>query len=97
MQQERERQPPDFDRFPALRLAFEVARHKGSTLGAVLNAANEVAVAAFLEGRLPFLGIADVVAHALAAVEGAVARDLDELIAADEAARRQVEEALKVA
>ncbi|MGZ8795510.1 MAG: 1-deoxy-D-xylulose-5-phosphate reductoisomerase, partial [Gaiellaceae bacterium] len=61
------------------------------------NAANEEAVAAFLEGRLPFLRIADVVADALAAADGSAARDLDELVAADEAARRHVEEALSVA
>jgi 1-deoxy-D-xylulose-5-phosphate reductoisomerase len=62
-----------------------------------LNAANEVAVAAFLEGRLPFLGIADVVAEALAAADGSAARDLDELVAADAASRAQAGEALKVA
>jgi 1-deoxy-D-xylulose 5-phosphate reductoisomerase len=56
-----------------------------------------VAVAAFLEGRLPFLGIADVVADALASADGSAARDLDELVAADEAARRQVEDGLRVA
>ena len=64
---------------------------------AVLNAANEVAVAAFLQGRLPFLGIAEVVADALAAADGSAARDLDDLVAADEEARRHVEETLKVA
>ena len=56
-----------------------------------------MAVAAFLEGRLPFLGIADVVADTLAAADGSAARDLDELVAADAAARRHVDEALKVA
>jgi 1-deoxy-D-xylulose-5-phosphate reductoisomerase len=45
--------PPDFDRFGALRLGLEVAR-SGGTAGAVLNGANEAAVAAFLEGRLKF-------------------------------------------
>jgi 1-deoxy-D-xylulose-5-phosphate reductoisomerase len=63
----------------------------------VFNAANEVAVAAFLDGRLPFLAIADVVADALAEADGTPARDLDELVAADEAARRSAEGALKVA
>ena len=57
----------------------------------MFNAANEVAVAAFLDGRLPFLAIADVVADALAEADGAPARDLDELVAADEAARRSAE------
>jgi 1-deoxy-D-xylulose-5-phosphate reductoisomerase len=63
----------------------------------MFNAANEVAVAAFLAGRLPFLGIAEVVADALDASDGASARDLDDLVAADAAARRHAEEALKVA
>jgi 1-deoxy-D-xylulose-5-phosphate reductoisomerase len=45
--------PPDFERFPALRLGLEVAA-QGGTAGAVLNAANEVAVEAFLQEKLPF-------------------------------------------
>jgi 1-deoxy-D-xylulose-5-phosphate reductoisomerase len=49
-------EPPDEDRFPALRLGREVAR-SGGTAGAVLNAANEAAVAAFLAGQIPFLKI----------------------------------------
>jgi 1-deoxy-D-xylulose-5-phosphate reductoisomerase len=63
----------------------------------VFNAANEVAVAAFLEGRLPFLGIAEVVADTLDASENGAARDLDEVVAADAEARRRAEDALKVA
>ena len=55
---------PDVETFPMLRLARE-AGEKGGTAPCVFNAANEVAVAAFLEGRLPFLGIAEVVADAL--------------------------------
>lgn len=49
-------EPPDHERFPALGLGWDVAR-AGGTAGAVVNAANEVAVAAFLEGRLPFVRI----------------------------------------
>jgi 1-deoxy-D-xylulose-5-phosphate reductoisomerase len=49
-------EPPDEDRFPALRLGRESAR-RGGTTGAVLNAANEAAVAGFLAGRVPFVGI----------------------------------------
>jgi 1-deoxy-D-xylulose-5-phosphate reductoisomerase len=60
----------------------------GGTYPCVYNAANEVAVGAFLEGRLPFLGIAEVVAEALAATDGAPARDLAELVEADADARR---------
>jgi 1-deoxy-D-xylulose-5-phosphate reductoisomerase len=60
----------------------------------VFNAANEVAVAAFLDGRLPFLGIGEVVERTLAASDGPPARDLDELIEIDAAARRLAERAL---
>jgi len=87
---------PDLETFPLLALARE-AGQKGGTLPCVFNAANEVAVAAFLEGRLPFLAIAEVVADALAASDGVAAHDLDELVAADAEARRHAEEALKVA
>jgi 1-deoxy-D-xylulose-5-phosphate reductoisomerase len=89
-------EPPDLETFPLLAHARQ-AGEQGGTYPCVFNAANEAAVAAFLEGRLPFLGIADVVADALAAGDGAAARDLDDLVAADAAARRHVEEALKVA
>jgi 1-deoxy-D-xylulose-5-phosphate reductoisomerase len=57
---------PDTDRFPGLKLGYEAAR-AGGTMPAVLNAANEVAVAAFLEGRLPFLGIPRTVAATMEA------------------------------
>ena len=77
---------PDLDTFPLLRLARE-AGDRGGTYPCVFNAANEVAVAAFLDGRLPFLGIADVVEEALARADGAPARDLDELVDADRRAR----------
>jgi 1-deoxy-D-xylulose-5-phosphate reductoisomerase len=87
---------PDLETFPLLALARQ-AGELGGTLPCVFNAANEVAVAAFLEGRLPFLAIAEVVADALEAAGGGSARDLDALLAADAAARRHAEEALKVA
>jgi 1-deoxy-D-xylulose-5-phosphate reductoisomerase len=87
---------PDLETFPLLALARR-AGEDGGTYPCVFNAANEVAVAAFLDGRMPFLGIAEVVADALAAADGAEARDLDDLLAADSAARRHAEEALKVA
>ena len=64
-------------------------RRRGRRHGpCVLNAANEVAVAAFLDGELPFLGIADVVERTLAQVDGAPAGDLEELEAMDAEARR---------
>ena len=54
----------------------------------MFNAANEVAVAAFLDGKLPFLGIAEVVEEALAAADGSPVRDLAELVEVDAEARR---------
>ncbi len=78
---------PDLETFPLLALARR-AGEAGGTYPAVLNAANEVAVAAFLDGRLPFLGIAEVVESALEAADGAPAHDLAELVEADAEARR---------
>jgi 1-deoxy-D-xylulose-5-phosphate reductoisomerase len=77
---------PDEETFPLLALAREAGR-AGGTAPCAFNAANEVAVAAFLEGRLPFLGIAEVVEESLAAVDASPALDLDELREADAAAR----------
>ena len=57
--------PPDHDRFPCLRLAIEAAR-RGGTMPAVLNAANEVAVQAFLEGSINFLAIPKVIETTMA-------------------------------
>jgi 1-deoxy-D-xylulose-5-phosphate reductoisomerase len=85
---------PDEDTFPMLALARE-AGERGGTYPAAYNAANEVAVAAFLEGRLPFLGISDVVGRALASVDGSTARDLAELVEADRDARRAAESVLE--
>src|SRR3954453_10008865 len=87
---------PDLETFPLLALARR-AGEDGGTYPCVFNAANEVAVAAFLAGRLPFLGIAEVVAETLDHAEGSNARDLDDLIAADTDARRHAEGALAVA
>jgi 1-deoxy-D-xylulose-5-phosphate reductoisomerase len=79
--------PPDDDAFPCLGLA-RAAGEAGRSMPCVLNAANEVAVGAFLDGRLPFLGIAEVVERTLNEVEGRDARDLADLTAVDEEARR---------
>ena len=87
---------PDFDTFPLLALARD-AGERGGTYPCVFNAANEVAVAAFLAGRLPFLGIAEVVADTLDDADGAPARDVEDLLAADADARRHAEGALTVA
>ena len=87
---------PDLDTFPLLALARE-AGERGGTAPCVFNAANEVAVAAYLDGKLPFLGIADVVEETLANADTAAARDLDDLTTADADARRHAEGALTVA
>jgi 1-deoxy-D-xylulose-5-phosphate reductoisomerase len=87
---------PDLETFPLLALARE-AGERGGTYPCGFNAANEVAVAAFVEGRVPFLAIADVVARALDTVDGAPARDLDDLVAADAEARRAASEVLVAA
>jgi 1-deoxy-D-xylulose-5-phosphate reductoisomerase len=87
---------PDLDTFPLLALARD-AGERGGTYPCAFNAANEVAVAAFLEERLPFLAIAEVVAEAHAAVDGGVARHLDDLVDADAEARRVAERGVAVA
>jgi 1-deoxy-D-xylulose-5-phosphate reductoisomerase len=78
---------PDYEAFPALGLAYAALR-AGGTAPAMLNAANEVAVAAFLEGRLPFLGIAEVIERTLASLPAEPADDLAVLLASDSRARR---------
>jgi 1-deoxy-D-xylulose-5-phosphate reductoisomerase len=77
---------PDLARFPALRLAREAAE-SGGTAPAALNAANEVAVAAFLEGRLDFLGIPAVIERVVAGQGSAPARELGDVLEADAQAR----------
>jgi 1-deoxy-D-xylulose-5-phosphate reductoisomerase len=87
---------PDSETFSLLRLARE-AGERGGTYPCAFNAANEVAVAAFLDGRLPFLGIAEAVEETLAAVDGAPARDLADLVEADGEARRLTERKAAIA
>jgi 1-deoxy-D-xylulose-5-phosphate reductoisomerase len=87
---------PDIETFRLLPLARE-AGERGGTYPCAYNAANEVAVAAFLAGRLSFLGIADVVEAALDAADGAPARDLDDVVEADAAARRVAQRGLQPA
>ncbi|HUC34820.1 MAG TPA: 1-deoxy-D-xylulose-5-phosphate reductoisomerase, partial [Gaiellaceae bacterium] len=78
---------PDDQAFPCLALA-RAAGEAGRTAPCVLNAANEVAVAAFLDGGLPFLAIPEVVEGTLNATDTVAARDLEELIAIDAEARK---------
>ena len=81
---------PDLDAFPLLPLARE-AGVRGGTYPCAYNAANEIGVAAFLDGRIGFLDIVSIVEETLAEVDGAPARDVDELVAADTEARRIAE------
>jgi 1-deoxy-D-xylulose-5-phosphate reductoisomerase len=81
---------PDTETFRLLALARE-AGERGGTYPCVFNAANEVAVAAFLDGRVGFLEIAALVEDALGRADGAAAHDLDELREADRRARELVE------
>src|SRR6185437_8570537 len=86
-------EPPDFDRFPALRCAFDVAK-RGGTLGAVLNAANEAAVEAFIEGKATFGEISRLVERTIESHRLQTQPSLDDLLEADRWARQSVREAL---
>jgi 1-deoxy-D-xylulose-5-phosphate reductoisomerase len=77
---------PDFDRFRALALAYEVLA-AGGTAPTIFNAANEIAVAAFLRGELPFVRITDVIESALARVPVAAAVTIEHVLDADRRAR----------
>ncbi len=80
---------PDYDRFPALRLAFDVMA-EGGVKPAVLNAANEIAVAAFLDEQISFTEITAIVADTLQCFEVGNDMDLAEILAADARARELV-------
>ncbi len=85
---------PDHERFPALRLAERVMRD-GGTAGAIFNAANEAAVEAFIDGRIPFGRIGELVRDALDEVVPQAASTLDEIKEADSRARAWVSERLR--
>jgi len=78
--------PPDLARFPCLRLAYEAAA-AGPSASIALNAADEVAVAAFLDGRIAFLGIPRTIEAVLSQIPFAVPSSIKEVLAADQAAR----------
>ena len=84
-------QKPDFNRFPCLKLAYQ-AMNAGGAAPCVLNAANEVAVAAFLDKRIKFTDIAKVVAHCLAQDFSDGRHDIEGLLAQDAQTRRQARE-----
>lgn len=81
---------PDRERFPALSLGDRAAR-EGGLCGAVLNGANEAAVARFLAGRIPFGRIVELVADVLDRHTPVADPDLDQILAADQWAREEVE------
>ena len=81
---------PDLDRFPALRLAREAMEAEGAA-PIVLNAANEVAVEAFLGGRVQFFEIADIVAEALARSSAGAPAGIEEVMAIDGETRTMVQ------
>ncbi|MGB6918458.1 MAG: 1-deoxy-D-xylulose-5-phosphate reductoisomerase [Phycisphaerae bacterium] len=79
---------PDFEKFPALRLGFEVVR-RGGTLGAALSGADEVAVQAFLAGRIRFNDIVPLLERVLAALPWKSEPDLDDILATDARSREE--------
>jgi 1-deoxy-D-xylulose-5-phosphate reductoisomerase len=83
----------DLDAFPCLRLALQAAR-AGGTAPCVLNAANEIAVHAFLAGRLRFLDICDVIERVLGELPGEPVHDFESLYDADRRARELAEDAI---
>ncbi|RUM35355.1 MAG: 1-deoxy-D-xylulose-5-phosphate reductoisomerase [Desulfobulbus sp.] len=85
---------PDYERFPALRLAFDVLE-EGGVKPAVLNAANEVAVASFLDEKIGFTAITRVVAATLQHFESGDDLDLDAILAADARARILAKQEIK--
>jgi 1-deoxy-D-xylulose-5-phosphate reductoisomerase len=84
---------PDFERFPCLRLAYEAAE-AGGTACIALNAADEIAVAAFLAGEIQFLGIPRTIEQVLAATPVAQPSSIQEVLAADERARAEAREVI---
>jgi 1-deoxy-D-xylulose-5-phosphate reductoisomerase len=81
---------PDTDTFRCLALALEATK-TGGTAGAILNGANEAAVAQFLDGKIGFMDIADRVAEAMAQVKVVQEPSLTQILEADQAAREAVE------
>jgi len=83
--------PPDLERFPCLRLA-QAAAHAGGTAPAILNAANEAAVNAFLDQRIHFTQIAEVIEYALATVKESADASLESILSSDARAREAADQ-----
>lgn len=88
-------EPPDQKKFPALAIAYDVVNRRG-TLGAVMNAANEIAVNAFLSGKMPFGGIVRVVEQVIDAHQVTSNPTLSDLMEADRWAREKAEQSLRI-
>ena len=84
---------PDVDRFPCLALARRAVEREGAA-AVVLNAANEVAVAAFLDRRIRFTGIAELIERTLARLAPREVASIEECVALDAEARREAERSL---
>ena len=82
---------PDFERFPCLRLSFEAAE-KGGAHAIALNAADEVAVEAFLDGKIPFMGIPRTIEKVLASTPEAHPTTIEQVLATDREARQKANE-----
>jgi 1-deoxy-D-xylulose-5-phosphate reductoisomerase len=87
-------QPPDLDTFRCLALAYAALR-RGGTAPAVLNAANEIAVAAFLDGQLPFLAIGEIIEACLEAIPAEPVTNLTQLIQTDLTARETAQRMMR--
>ena len=86
--------PPDFERFPCLRLACEAGR-TGGTMPAVMNAANEVTVSAFIEGKIGFMDIPAVISQTMTQHRVQKMESLDDVMEADRWARKTGEASIK--
>ena len=87
-------EPPDLERFPALRIARQ-AMQCGGAAGSIFNAANEVAVQAFIEGRLTFDRIPAIVEETLNLLGPLPANTLDDILHADTLARAAAQRGIK--
>ena len=79
-------EPPDFERFPCLGLAYEALARKGN-MPTIMNAANEIAVESFLDGRMPFLAIPEMIEQVMQSSPWKEITTLDEVLTTDALAR----------